>query len=50
MRPEVLEKMIQPVTLRRLGKAEEVAHAAQFIAENDLFTGRCIDLDGGLRL
>ena len=50
MRPEVLEKMIRPVPLRRLGQAEEVAHAAQFIAENDLFTGRCIDLDGGLRL
>lgn len=50
MRPEVLEKMIQPVPLRRLGNVEEVAHAAQFIAANDLFTGRCIDLDGGLRL
>ena len=24
--------------------------AAVFIAENDFFTGRCIDIDGGLRL
>jgi 3-oxoacyl-[acyl-carrier protein] reductase len=28
----------------------EIAHAAIFIAENDFFTGRCIDLDGGMRI
>lgn len=50
MRPEVLEKLTAPVPLKRLGKPEEIAHAAQFIFENDFFTGRCLDLDGGLRL
>lgn len=50
MRPEMLEKMLGPVPLGRAGQADEVAHAAQFIVENDYFTGRCIDLDGGLRL
>jgi 3-oxoacyl-[acyl-carrier protein] reductase len=50
MKPEVLEKVIAPVPLKRLGEPEEIAHAAQFIIENDFFTGRCIDLDGGLRL
>jgi 3-oxoacyl-[acyl-carrier protein] reductase len=50
MRPEILEKVIGAVPLRRLGKPEEIAHAAQFIAENDFFTGRCIDLDGGTRM
>jgi 3-oxoacyl-[acyl-carrier protein] reductase len=50
MKPEVLEKVIAPVPLKRLGKPDEIAHAAQFIIENDFFTGRCIDLDGGLRL
>lgn len=50
MPPEMLEKMTQPVPLKRLGLPEEVAHAAVFIAENDYFTGRSIDLDGGLRL
>lgn len=50
MRPEVLEKLTAPVPLRRLGKPEEIAHAVLFIFENDFFTGRCIDLDGGLRL
>lgn len=50
MPPEMLEKMTQPVPLKRLGLPEEVAQAAVFIAENDYFTGRSIDLDGGLRL
>ena len=50
MPPEMLEKVTAPVPLRRLGLPEEVAHAAVFIAENDYFTGRSIDLDGGLRL
>ncbi len=50
MRPEVLEKLTAPVPLRRLGRPEEIAHAVLFIFENDFFTGRCIDLDGGLRL
>ena len=50
MRPEVLQKVISPVPLRRLGDPAEIAHAALFIVENDFFTGRCIDLDGGLRL
>jgi 3-oxoacyl-[acyl-carrier protein] reductase len=50
MPPDVLAKVITPVPLKRLGLPEEIAHAALFIAENDFFTGRCIDIDGGLRL
>jgi 3-oxoacyl-[acyl-carrier protein] reductase len=50
MRPEVLEKMTAPVPLKRLGNPEEIANAVKFIFENDFFTGRCIDIDGGLRL
>jgi len=50
MRPDALEKMLAPVPLKRLGAVEEIADAAAFIFENDFFTGRCIDLDGGLRL
>jgi len=50
MPPEVLAKVIAPVPLKRLGLPQEIAHAAVFIAENDFFTGRCIDIDGGLRL
>jgi len=50
MRPEVLDKLTAPVPLKRLGKPEEIAHAVLFIFENDFFTGRCLDVDGGLRL
>lgn len=50
MPPEMLEKVTAPVPLKRLGLPEEVGHTAVFIAENDFFTGRAIDVDGGLRL
>jgi 3-oxoacyl-[acyl-carrier protein] reductase len=50
MPPEMLAKVTAPVPLRRLGEPAEIAAAAVFIAENDYFTGRSIDLDGGLRL
>jgi 3-oxoacyl-[acyl-carrier protein] reductase len=50
MRPEVLEKLTAPVPLRRLGQPDEIAHAVLFIFESDFFTGRCLELDGGLRL
>lgn len=50
MPPEMLEKVTAPVPLKRLGLPGEIGHAAVFIAENDFFTGRAIDIDGGLRL
>jgi len=50
MRPEILEKMTAQVPLRRLGDAAEIAATAVFIVENDFFTGRCVDVDGGMRL
>ena len=50
MKPDMLEKMLTPVPLKRLGEAAEIAQTAAFILENDFFTGRCIDIDGGLRL
>ena len=50
MSPEMLDKMTAPVPLRRLGTPGEIARTAVFIAENDYFTGRCVDVDGGLRL
>ncbi len=49
MRPEMLEKLIAPVPLQRLANVSEIAHAARFIFENDYFTGRTVELDGGLR-
>ena len=50
MKPEALDKALAPVPLKRLGAAAEIAHGVRFIFENDFFTGRCLDVDGGLRL
>jgi len=50
MRPEVLEKVIKPVPLRRLGEPEEIFQAVKFIVECGYFTGRVLEVDGGLVL
>lgn len=50
MRDDVLAKIVARVPLRRMGEPEELAHAALFILENDYFTGRTLELDGGLRI
>jgi 3-oxoacyl-[acyl-carrier protein] reductase len=47
MRPEMLERLIAPVPLKRLAEPAEIADAAAFIVENEFFTGRCLDIDGG---
>jgi 3-oxoacyl-[acyl-carrier protein] reductase len=48
MRPEVLEGMLKAVPLRRAADPEEIFLAVKFIVECDFFTGRCIDVDGGM--
>jgi 3-oxoacyl-[acyl-carrier protein] reductase len=50
MRPELLERTTASVPLRRPATPEEIAHAVMFIFENDYFSGRCLDVDGGMRL
>jgi 3-oxoacyl-[acyl-carrier protein] reductase len=50
MKPEVLEKTLAAVPVKRAGVAEEIAHGAVFIVTNDYFTGRVIEIDGGLRV
>jgi len=48
MPAEMLEKVTKPVPLRRLGEPQEIFLGVKFIAENGYFTGRCLDIDGGL--
>jgi 3-oxoacyl-[acyl-carrier protein] reductase len=50
MKPEALAKMAAGIPLKRMGKPDEIAHSAAFIFENDYYTGRIIECDGGLRL
>ena len=50
MRPEVLEKLIAGIPLKRMGKPEEIASTVAFILENDYLSGRMIEVDGAMRL
>ena len=50
MKPEALEKMTAFIPLKRMGNVEEIAHSAAYIFENDYYTGRILELDGGLRI
>jgi 3-oxoacyl-[acyl-carrier protein] reductase len=50
IRPDVLEKLIQNIPLGRLGEMEEISHAVQFIIRNNFFTGRILEVDGGMRI
>ena len=50
MRPEMRELFIKSVPAGRLADVSELAHAAKFIFENDYFTGRTLELDGGTRV
>ncbi|EPA8652757.1 SDR family oxidoreductase [Photobacterium damselae] len=50
MKQEALERLEKSVPAGRVGNAEEVGHALKFILENDYFTGRILEIDGGLRI
>jgi 3-oxoacyl-[acyl-carrier protein] reductase len=50
LKPEAHERITGAVPLQRTGTVEELAHAIEFIIENDYFSGRVLELDGGLRL
>lgn len=49
MKPEARDRLIGAVPLKRLGEPSNIAKAATFIFENDYFTGRVVEVDGGLR-
>ena len=50
IRPDVLEKVVQNIPLGRLGEMAEISAAVQFIIQNDFFTGRILEVDGGMRI
>ncbi len=50
IRQEVLDKLIQNIPVGRLGEREEISQAVQFIIKNDFFTGRVLEVDGGMRV
>ena len=49
-KPEMLDKIKSGIPMRDLGRPEDIAGSVAFIFENDYFTGRVIECDGGLRI
>ncbi len=50
MKPEAREKLTAGIPLRRMGEPDEIAQTVEFIFQNDYVSGRCVDVDGALRL
>jgi 3-oxoacyl-[acyl-carrier protein] reductase len=48
--PKILDKTISKIPLGRLATPDDVAGAALFILQNDYYSGRILEIDGGLRL
>jgi 3-oxoacyl-[acyl-carrier protein] reductase len=50
MRPDMLERIAASVPLKHLGEPDHIAQSVAFVFDNDYFTARIIECDGGLRL
>lgn len=50
IRPEVLDKIVEKIPVGRLGDMSEISQAVQFIIGNDFYTGRVLEVDGGMRI
>ncbi|WP_406667214.1 SDR family oxidoreductase [Gallaecimonas sp. GXIMD1310] len=50
MKPEAIARMEKAIPCGRLGLPEEIAHGVKFIFENDYFTARTLEIDGGIRI
>ncbi|MFD2166039.1 SDR family oxidoreductase [Thalassotalea euphylliae] len=50
MKPEMRERLEKMKPVGRLGEADEIAHTVKYILENEFFTGRVVEIDGGLSM
>jgi 3-oxoacyl-[acyl-carrier protein] reductase len=50
MKPEARDRLEKMKPVGRLGEATEIAHTAKYIFENDFFTGRVVEIDGGISM
>ena len=48
--PKIKDRIVSAIPLRRFARPEEIARAALFILQDDYYTGRILEVDGGLRL
>ncbi|WP_229013153.1 SDR family oxidoreductase [Paraburkholderia gardini] len=50
VKEDLFRQQAETLPVRRVGHAEDIAHALQFLMENTFMTGAVIECDGGLRL
>ncbi|MFM0555638.1 SDR family oxidoreductase [Paraburkholderia sediminicola] len=50
VKEDLFRQQTETLPARRVGQAQDVAHALQFLMENTFMTGAVIECDGGLRL
>lgn len=50
LQEKAMDRLLSQIPLSKLGQAQSFAHAVTFLLENEYFTGRILELDGGLRM
>lgn len=50
LREDIVKEWVGKTPLRRLATPEEIAEGIMFIFKNDFYTGRVLEIDGGVRL
>ena len=50
LREDIKEKFTKSVPLRRFADPSEISEGALFILRNDYYTGRTLEIDGGVRI
>lgn len=50
LKPEAVDRLKAMIPVGRIGDSAEIAHAAKYIFENEYFTGRVLEIDGGMRM
>ena len=50
LRDDIKEKFVKSIPIRRLAEPTEMSDGVLFILKNDYFTGRMLEIDGGVRM
>ena len=50
LRDDIREKFVKSIPIRRLAETAEMSDGVLFILKNDYFTGRMLEIDGGVRM
>ncbi len=50
IREDIISRVINNIPVGRLGEMDDLSQAVKFIIENDFYSGRVLEIDGGMRL